>query len=69
MFEVGILDGWLLVTTTSTTTTAAALFQDSLSEEEIHQLDRDIQKMVSSNDPIVILSQSIAPEVFGLADI
>jgi CheY-specific phosphatase CheX len=67
MFEVGILDGWLLVTTTSTT--AAALFQDSLSEEEIHQLDRDVQKMVSSNDPIVTLCQSIASEVFGHADI
>jgi DNA replicative helicase MCM subunit Mcm2 (Cdc46/Mcm family) len=67
MFEVGILDGWLLVTTTSTT--AAALFQDSLSEEEIHQLDRDIQKVVSSNDPIAILSQSIAPVIFGHADI
>jgi DNA replicative helicase MCM subunit Mcm2 (Cdc46/Mcm family) len=56
-------------TSTATAATAASLFQDSLSEEEIHQLDRDIQKVVSSNDPIAILSQSIAPEIFGHADI
>jgi DNA replication licensing factor MCM7 len=55
--------------TTSTPTSSTTLFQDSLSEEEIQQLDRDIQRVVSSNDPIAILSQSIAPEIFGHADI
>jgi DNA replicative helicase MCM subunit Mcm2 (Cdc46/Mcm family) len=42
---------------------------DSLSEEESAQLDADIQKVATSEDPIGILSQSIAPEIFGHADI
>ena len=42
---------------------------DQLSEEESAQLDRDIQQVALSEDPIGILSSSIAPEIFGHADI
>ena len=42
---------------------------DSLSEEESARLDADIQKVATSEDPIGILSSSIAPEIFGHADI
>lgn len=42
---------------------------DSLSEEESNQLDSEIQQVATSEDPIGILSSSIAPEIFGHADI
>jgi DNA replication licensing factor MCM7 len=42
---------------------------DLLSQEESDRLDQDIQRVATSNDPIGILSQSIAPEIFGHADI
>ena len=42
---------------------------DTLSEEDSAQLDHDIQQVATSDDPISILSQSIAPEIFGHVDI
>eukprot|EP00934_Nitzschia_sp_Nitz4_P001170 Nitzschia sp. Nitz4//scaffold29_size155292//46738//49469//NITZ4_002648-RA/size155292-augustus-gene-0.224-mRNA-1//-1//CDS//3329546418//1170//frame0 len=42
---------------------------DSLSEEESGRLDSAIQQVATSDDPIGILSQSIAPEIFGHEDI
>lgn len=38
---------------------------DQLSETESSQLDRDIQMVATSEDPIGILAGSIAPEIFG----
>mmetsp|Transcript_17921 Transcript_17921/g.44314 ORF Transcript_17921/g.44314 Transcript_17921/m.44314 type:complete len:934 (-) Transcript_17921:3-2804(-) len=38
---------------------------DQLSETESEQLDRDIQMVATSEDPIGILGASIAPEIFG----
>jgi DNA replication licensing factor MCM7 len=42
---------------------------DSMSQEESDRMDADIQQVATSADPIGILSQSIAPEIFGHADI
>ena len=42
---------------------------DGLSEEESAKLDSDIERVATSEDPIGILSASIAPEIFGHADI
>ena len=42
---------------------------DSLSEEESAQLDAEIVEVATSEDPIGILSSSIAPEIFGHDDI
>eukprot|EP00980_Cylindrotheca_fusiformis_P016394 scaffold4887_cov118-Cylindrotheca_fusiformis.AAC.4 len=41
----------------------------ALSEQELDRLDRDIQEVATSDDPIGILASSIAPEIFGHADI
>ncbi|CAJ1936702.1 unnamed protein product [Cylindrotheca closterium] len=38
---------------------------DHLSEAESEQIDRDIQMVATSEDPIGILAASIAPEIFG----
>ena len=43
--------------------------RDSLSEEEAAKLDAELQRVATSEDPIGILSKSIAPEIFGHADI
>ncbi|KAL3921569.1 MAG: hypothetical protein SGILL_002682, partial [Bacillariaceae sp.] len=43
--------------------------RDSLSEEEAAKLDADLQRVATAEDPIGILSKSIAPEIFGHADI
>ncbi|KAG7355083.1 minichromosome maintenance complex protein [Nitzschia inconspicua] len=43
--------------------------RDSLSEEEATQLDADLQRVATAEDPIGVLSKSIAPEIFGHADI
>lgn len=42
---------------------------DTLSEEECAQIDNDIGRVATSEDPIGILSGSIAPEIFGHEDI
>lgn len=42
---------------------------DSLSEEESTRLEADLRRVATSEDPIGILSNSIAPEIFGHADI
>ena len=42
---------------------------DSLSDEEAARLDAAITRVANSLDPIGILSQSIAPEIFGHEDI
>jgi DNA replication licensing factor MCM7 len=42
---------------------------DTLSEQDSERLDKDIQKIATSDDPIGILASSIAPEIFGHADI
>jgi DNA replication licensing factor MCM7 len=42
---------------------------DSLSEEESALLDAEIVQVATSEDPIGILSSSIAPEIFGHEDI
>ncbi|MGK3735662.1 MAG: DNA replicative helicase MCM subunit Mcm2 (Cdc46/Mcm family), partial [Bacillariaceae sp.] len=46
-----------------------ASHRDRLSEEELVRLDADIRKVTSSEDPIGILSRSIAPEIFGHANV
>ncbi|OEU17576.1 MCM-domain-containing protein [Fragilariopsis cylindrus CCMP1102] len=46
-----------------------ASHRDRLSEEELVRLDSDIRKVTSSEDPIGILSRSIAPEIFGHANV
>ena len=43
--------------------------RDSMPEEELLKLDHDIGRLMLAEDPIGILSQSIAPEIFGHADI
>jgi len=43
--------------------------RDSLTEEEAAKLDVDLQRVAMAEDPIGILSKSIAPEIFGHADI
>lgn len=43
--------------------------RDSLSEEEAAKLEADLQRVATSEDPIGVLSKSIAPEIFGHADI
>lgn len=42
---------------------------DSLEEQESIRLDTDIRRVAHSDDPIGILSKSIAPEIFGHEDI
>ena len=42
---------------------------DSLSEQESTQLDTEILEIATSEDPIGMLSSSIAPEIFGHEDI
>jgi DNA replication licensing factor MCM7 len=42
---------------------------DSLGEEESARLDADIRRVSNSDDPVGILGQSIAPEIFGHEDI
>jgi len=42
---------------------------DSLSEEESAKLDADIMAVATGEDPIGLLSASIAPEIFGHEDI
>ncbi len=42
---------------------------DSLGEEESARLDANIRRVATSDDPIGILSRSIAPEIFGHEDI
>jgi DNA replication licensing factor MCM7 len=42
---------------------------ETLGEEDSAQLDADIQSVATSEDPIAILGASIAPEIFGHADI
>ena len=42
---------------------------DSMDEQESSRLDSDIRQVANSNDPIGILSKSIAPEIFGHEDI
>ena len=42
---------------------------ERLSEEELVLLDSDIRKVTLAEDPLGILSRSIAPEIFGHADI
>lgn len=42
---------------------------DSLDEQESARLDADIRRVANSDDPIGILSRSIAPEIFGHEDI
>jgi DNA replication licensing factor MCM7 len=42
---------------------------DGLSEEESIKMDSDIRRVATSEDPIKILSASLAPEIFGHADI
>mmetsp|Transcript_25626 Transcript_25626/g.28760 ORF Transcript_25626/g.28760 Transcript_25626/m.28760 type:complete len:910 (-) Transcript_25626:222-2951(-) len=46
-----------------------ASHRERLSEEELIRLDSDVRKVTSAEDPIGILSRSIAPEIFGHADI
>jgi DNA replication licensing factor MCM7 len=42
---------------------------DGLGEEESARLDADIRRVSNSDDPVGILGRSIAPEIFGHADI
>jgi DNA replication licensing factor MCM7 len=42
---------------------------ETLGEEDSERLDADIQSVATSEDPIAILGASIAPEIFGHADI
>lgn len=43
--------------------------RDGMSEEEVLRLDSDLRRLAESEDPVGILSRSIAPEIFGHADI
>ncbi len=42
---------------------------ESMSEEDLQQLDSSIRRLVQSQDPVGTLSRSIAPEIFGHVDI
>jgi DNA replicative helicase MCM subunit Mcm2 (Cdc46/Mcm family) len=62
--------------TTTTTTNPSSSSSPQLSsssssseEEELTNLEMDLQRVATSSDPIGVLSQSIAPEIFGHADI
>jgi len=43
--------------------------RDGMSEEDLLRLDSDIRRLAAAEDPVGILSRSIAPEIFGHADI
>lgn len=43
--------------------------REGMSEDAILKLDSDIRRLTAAEDPVGILSRSIAPEIFGLADI
>ena len=43
--------------------------RDGMSEDDILKLDSDIRRLMGAEDPVGVLSRSIAPEIFGHADI
>jgi DNA replication licensing factor MCM7 len=43
--------------------------RDTLTEEEAAKFDSDLQRVATSEDPVGVLGKSIAPEIFGHADI
>eukprot|EP00533_Pseudo-nitzschia_delicatissima_P003406 CAMPEP_0116083570 /NCGR_PEP_ID=MMETSP0327-20121206/3346_1 /TAXON_ID=44447 /ORGANISM="Pseudo-nitzschia delicatissima, Strain B596" /LENGTH=876 /DNA_ID=CAMNT_0003574471 /DNA_START=56 /DNA_END=2686 /DNA_ORIENTATION=- len=43
--------------------------KENMTEEEVLELESSIRRVIQSEDPVGVLSRSIAPEIFGHADI